>query len=143
MTDALTSWFIVANAILIIAFDVWTVWKKGGNATISWTMCLWWVMHPMAMVGVFALVGHMFWPLCAPAGATSTQSVSASAGTTVAVVASSVICKFVSHVLHEPNQWTGNGPTVSRAYLFRLGAFALVGLYAGHRLFGQYILCAS
>lgn len=139
MTDSLTSWFIAATAVIIIAYDIWIVWSRGGKSTISWTMASWWMTHPFVMVGVFALIGHMFFPGCAPAGQASTQSVSAEAGTTVGLLASALICVFVAHTIREPPE--GASLSVHRSYLFRLAALAFVGVLAGHHFFTQYVVC--
>jgi hypothetical protein len=139
MTDHLTSIFIAAIAVLVIIYDVWIVWRRGGNSTVSWVLATWWIARPWAMVTVFILIGHLFFPACAPPGNAGTQSISAVLGTTIGSVGILGIVGWLVYVIHQPSE--PNGPVVSQAYLSRLALLATFGVAAGHFVFTQYAVC--
>lgn len=136
MTDHLTSAFVILTGIVIIGYDMWIVWTRGGNSTVSWVFATWAMVHPWILSALMMLVGHMFFPACAQ---TSTQGVSPAAGSALGTLAIIGILTFLAYLLHQPEKTAG--PTVSTSYLRRLAALAAVSLFAGHYLFTQYVSC--
>ncbi len=115
MTDLLTSTFIVAAAIVIVAFDIWAVWKRGGNATVSWVLDTWTTSRPIVMAIIFGVIGHIFFPECAPANVADSQSIGPVLGTCIGGAA---IIALVAWLI-----------------------YALLSMAVGHFAFAQYIEC--
>lgn len=139
MTDHLTTIFCVAVALLVIVYDIWIDITRGGNSTVSWTFASWCIVHPSFLIGMFTLAGHMMLPGCAPLGENTTQSIPSHFGIALGVVACVGILMFGAYMLRQPRQETF---TVSKSYLCRMAAFAVLGLFLGHTLFTQYVTCS-
>lgn len=59
--SAITAWFIVAVAVVAIAYDVWVCITHGSAATISWTTWKTSQQYPVIPFAIGVLCGHLFW----------------------------------------------------------------------------------
>lgn len=57
----LTGEFLVLSAIVVIAFDVWTMVKRGADTTVSWTLYSVAQKYPVVPFAIGMLMGHLFW----------------------------------------------------------------------------------
>lgn len=142
MTDPTTSVFIVAVAAVVVFFDIWIVWRRGGNSTVSWVLDVWYTLHPAPLCTVFVLMGHIFFPVCAPNATADSQSISPTLGTAIGIVGVLGIVGFLIWERRQPAP-PPTGPVVTRAYLHRLMALAGISMAIGHFLFKQYITCSG
>ena len=62
MTDPLTVGFIVLVVALITLYDVWTLWRRGYNTTVSWNLYIIARRFPIVPFLVGLLVGHLWFP---------------------------------------------------------------------------------
>ncbi len=57
----LTLTVISAAVVLLVAYDVWTLVRRGYGTTISWTVYVWSRSYPIIPFAFGVLAGHLFW----------------------------------------------------------------------------------
>ncbi len=58
----MTTGFISIVAIIITLYDIWMLWRRGYEATISWVLLTWSRKYPIIAFMLGVLAGHIFWP---------------------------------------------------------------------------------
>ncbi len=59
----LTGWILIASAIILITYDVFTLFTKGRVKTISFTVYAWAKLYPIVPFTLGVIAGHLFWSL--------------------------------------------------------------------------------